>query len=289
MKICIMCGEKFDRTGWECPSCNAIPDFILGFPAFSPNLAETSESFKISYFEQLANIEAYNFWFRSRNRLIIWALQQYFPNAKNFFEIGCGTGFVLSGIESMCPQLLLFGSDIYSNGLTITAKRTKKTELFQMDACQIPFENEFDVVGAFDVLEHIEEDELALSQMYQAICRGGGIILTVPQHPFLWSYSDEYACHVRRYNARELKTKVRLAGFETVKMTSFVSLLFPLMVISRLKKRQPNVQYDIMAELKLGSLTNTFLEKMLDLERGLINLGIHLPFGGSLLLIARKV
>jgi SAM-dependent methyltransferase len=57
--------------------------------------------------------------------------------------------------------------------------------LFQMDARKIPFESEFDVIGAFDVLEHIEEDEKALAQIFHAVLPGGGLILTVPQHRFL--------------------------------------------------------------------------------------------------------
>ena len=64
------------------------------------------------------------------------------------------------------------------------------------------------MIGAFDVLEHIADDELVLSQMHQAVRKGGGIILTVPQHSFLWSEIDEYSRHVRRYSVSELKLKL---------------------------------------------------------------------------------
>ena len=65
-----------------------------------------------------------------------------------------------------------------------------------MDARRIPFEDEFDVIGAFDVLEHIKEDEQVLVQMHRAVKSGGGIMLTVPQHMFLWSEQDVQAHHV---------------------------------------------------------------------------------------------
>ena len=65
--------------------------------------------------------------------------------------------------------------------------------LIQMDARSIPYTDEFDVVGAFDVLEHVEQDAEALSAMYRACRTGGGILITVPQHKFLWSAVDEYA------------------------------------------------------------------------------------------------
>lgn len=288
MRVCIACGTRFNSSGWECPSCHVTPKLIAGYLAFSPELAEDSRGFKASYFAQLANIEVDNFWFRARSRLLIWALHHYFPSAEKFFEIGCGTGFVLSGIENALPQLSLYGSEIYAEGLTYASRRLKKTQLFQMDARHIPFQNEFDIVGIFDVLEHIEDDELVLSQMYKAVCQGGGIILTVPQHRFLWSQIDEHACHVRRYNAKELKTKVEKAGFKVLRMTSFISLLLPFMLIVRLMKRNANRQYDMFSELKISGLTNTILEKVLNFELSLIRRSFYFPMGGSLLIIAKK-
>jgi len=277
---------RFDRAHWYCPSCQTEVERIGGYLSFSPEMAQANNGFKASNFPQLAEIESDNFWFRSRNHLIIWVLKSYFPERRNFFEIGCGTGFVLSGVENELPDLRLFGSEIYVAGLAYAAKRLKRAELLQIDARRIPFENEFDVVGAFDVLEHIKEDEIVLKQMYQAVRPGGGVVLTVPQHPFLWSQVDEYACHVRRYNKKELKTKVAHAGFEVLRMTSFVSLLLPLMAASRFKTRRG--QYDPLKELKLRKSTNVVLSRVLDLERSLIDLGISFPFGGSLLLIGRK-
>ena len=254
---------------------------------FSPGREQVSEGFRPDAFERLYNAEANNFWFQSRSLLIEWALRQYFPWRKNLLEIGCGTGFVLSGIERTFPQISLYGSDIYSAGLSYAAKRLKKAELFQMDARTIPFENEFDVIGAFDVLEHIAEDGLVLSQIYRAVRAGGGVILTVPQHQFLWSKVDEHACHVRRYNAQILKLKVQSAGFEIVKMTSFISFPFPLMMILRLKKRERSDQQPA-AEINVNWLINIILKKILDVERGIIRTGISFPFGGSLLVIAKK-
>lgn len=284
MKVCIACGAKFDSTDWQCPSCHNVPALIKGHLAFSPKSANADVGYKADCFAQIASLEGSNFWFRSRNKLIIWTLKRYFQKMRSFFEIGCGTGFVLKGIEREFPDLILFGSEINISGLAYAEKRLKKTELFQMDALDIPFENEFDVIGIFDVLEHIREDDLVLNQIYQALVPGGGLIVTVPQHPFLWSCADEYACHLRRYEQEDLKQKVEQSGFEIIKTTSFVCLLFPLLIAARSKKKS-----DPSAELKLGSLTNRILEKTLDAERILIRHNICLPFGGSLLLIARKV
>ena len=71
------------------------------------------------------------------------------------------------------PDLPL-GGEVFSARLELGADRLPGVDLFQMDARQIPFENEFDVIGAFDVLEHIGDDELVLSQMCRAVRQGGG-------------------------------------------------------------------------------------------------------------------
>ncbi len=258
-----------------------------GFPAFAPELA-ADEGFRDSFFHQLAGLESQNFWFQARSKLIDWALRRYFPSTEKFLEIGCGTGFVLSGLAASFPCMRLSGSEISSVGLAHAAARVPTAELFQMDARAIPFQHEFDVIGAFDVLEHIEEDEQVLRQIYTAAKPGGGIILTVPQHAFLWSQQDEAACHVRRYSRGPLIEKVVRAGFNVEVATSFVSLLLPLMMWSRRRKRVPSDRFDPMAELKLGRIANTTLAGVMSVECSLIEWGARFPAGGSLLLVARK-
>ena len=288
MRRCLRCGAPFSGEGWRCPSCGYAPELIDGFPAFAPELAFGGSGFDSALFAELAQLEARNFWFRARNRLIVWALRRFFGDARGLLEIGCGTGFVLSGIAAALPHLRLAGSEAAAAGLGFAASRVRGAELMQMDARRIPFEREFDVVGAFDVIEHIEDDRAVLREMHRAARPGGGILLTVPQHPFLWSEFDVRAHHVRRYRARELREKVLDAGFEIVKMASFVSLLLPLMMLSRLARRPPKIGRDPLAELRLAGWLNALLEAVLGLERGLIRAGVSFPAGGSLLLVANK-
>jgi SAM-dependent methyltransferase len=219
---------------------------------------------------------------------VIWGLRHHFVNARSFLEVGCGTGFVLSGIQREFPKLKLAGSEVFSDGLTFAGQRLPGVELFQMDARRIPFENEFDVIGAFDVLEHIEEDETVLLQMFQATKPGGGVILTVPQHPFLWSVVDDYSFHKRRYTRKELVNKLRRAGFKIVRVTSFVSLVLPFMMLSRFKSQRSRDNFDPLAELEIGHYLNLTLERIMAVERGLIEGGVSFPVGGSLLAIANR-
>lgn len=290
MKLCPACDTPFDDPDWRCPHCGWAPDSLDGFPALAPTLAREGEGFRPEYFAELATLEAGNFWFRSRNALIVRALRRHVPNLQSFLEIGCGTGFVLSGVAAAFPEAALAGSEIFSAGLPHAAKRVPKAEFMQMDARSIPFQSQYDAVGAFDVLEHIAEDEKVLAQIHRTIKPGGTIVLTVPQHPWLWSRQDEMACHVRRYTAGDLRRKVEQAGFTILQETSFVSLLLPIMWLSRrFGRRTQDQALDPLAELKIGELANRLLRTVMDIEQFTLNCGIRFPAGGSRLLLARKV
>lgn len=288
MRSCPGCGATLVAAGWDCGACGCRPQQRAGFVALAPDLAAQSEGFDPALFAELAQLEERNFWFRARNRLILWALRQYAPAFSDFLEVGCGTGYVLQGVAAAFPQARLCGSEAQTEGLQFAAARVPRAEFLQMDARRMPFEKEFDAIGAFDVIEHIVEDETVLTQMHRALRPGGSLLLTVPQHPFLWSEYDVRAHHVRRYTAGELRQKLARAGFGIVKMTSFVSVLLPLMMLSRLTRRTDAADYDPLAELRIGAVTNTLLERALDVERLLIRAGLSLPFGGSLLAVARR-
>ena len=245
--------------------------------------------FKTHYFKELAELEAGNFWFRARNKFILWALHKYTPELKSFLEIGCGTGFVISAISKQFPDSKVSGSEYFEEGLLYARQRLPGVAFTQMDARNIPYESELDAIGAFDVLEHINEDEIVLQQICKALKPGGIVFITVPQHSWLWSAVDEYACHVRRYGANELHQKVGRAGFEIIRSTSFVSTLLPAMYLSRLMQRNKmDVKMDAMAELRINPILNKLFEWLLNFELGLIRVGISLPVGGSRLLVARK-
>ncbi len=289
MKICQACTFAFDTEDWTCPSCNWRPEDFNGCLIFAPDCDDLHAGFNPEAFEGLYHAEKDNFWFRVRNEIIAWAMERYFPAAKQFLEIGCGTGFVLTNLESKFRHLSCAGSELQSRGLGFARQRVKEASLWQMDARNIPFQHEFDVIGAFDVLEHIAEDQRVLAQMNKALVPGGGILLTVPQHPILWSAADDYAHHERRYRANELKRKLADAGFRVTRSTSFVTFLLPFMVLSRFVSRFSKSAYDPQRELVLPRWLDWLFEKVMKLELGLIRAGLSLPLGGSLLLIAHKV
>lgn len=288
MKVCLECGHRYCDVGWRCPSCDTEPPLLEGFRAFAPQYAYEGPGFRPEYFEALAELEPRNFWFRARNREIVGLLRKHFPGLKNFLEIGCGTGFVLGGAASVFPVARLAGTELFCAGLGCAARRVPGAEFLQVDARHIPYEAEFDVVGAFDVLEHIPEDEAVMSQMYQAVKPGGGIVVTVPQHQWLWSRQDELAGHVRRYNEAELRSKIARAGFRVSEVRSFVSLLLPVLWLARRFDDAAGRVRDPLAEVRLGRLADTVFGGVMALEYMLGRLGVVFPAGGSLLLVGRK-
>jgi SAM-dependent methyltransferase len=289
MKRCLHCEAIFASDVTCCPKCGHAPTEVDGFLAYAPQYAHDGGGFKAGYYAELATLEDANFWFRARNALVLWAIRKFCANFESFLEIGCGTAFVLSGVASAYPKARLCGSEIFVAGLGFAADRLPSAEFVQMDAREIPFREEFDVVGAFDVVEHIAEDERVLSQMHAALKPGGCILLTVPQHPWLWSEADEYACHVRRYRAADLHRKIEDAGFGIIRSTSFVTVLLPAMMASRLaRKKGQGRDFNPRAEFDIPSRLNSALERALAIERGLIRAGLSLPVGGSRLVVARK-
>jgi SAM-dependent methyltransferase len=287
MIVCPSCGAKNIHAENGCPLCGFVPARVDGFTAWAPELAKYNDGFPEESFEGLARVEAGNFWFRARNAIVLWALRKYFPDFQSLLEVGCGTGFVLSGIAQAFPRVRTAGSEVYTAGLAFAAKRLPGVELLQMDARKLPYEAEFDVVAAFDVIEHILEDDLVLQNLYRAVKPGGGCLITVPQHQWLWSPVDEAACHQRRYTRTELHAKVAAAGFRIVRSTSFVTLLLPLMLASRLAARRSG-QAGGSEALAFNPVLDRVLEAVMRVEHLLIRSGVSLPIGGSRLVVLRR-
>ncbi|MGI9275625.1 MAG: class I SAM-dependent methyltransferase [Endozoicomonas sp.] len=259
-----------------------------GIPYYAPESVIEGNGFRSNHFHELAEQEERSFWFRSRNRLILASIKQYCPDFSSFLEIGCGTGYVISAIAEQHPSARIFGGELFPEGLGFASSRVPQARFMQMDAAKIPFLDEFDLIGAFDVLEHIEEDSLVLIEIKKALTPGGLLLLTVPQHPWLWSSTDDLACHVRRYTRSDLHSKLEAAGFSILRSTSFVSLLLPALCISRLMNSLGHEQSAKPgAELNISSFLNRSLEICMNIEALFIRLGINLPIGGSRLIIAK--
>jgi SAM-dependent methyltransferase len=286
----IRLGEPVWPVSWHCPACGgnlAVESYI---PLLAPELAESDTGFDPATFDRLARIEASHFWFVARNELFVGLADRYFPTARRYLEIGCGNGAVLQAMAASRPWHTLVGSDLHPAGLVQARKRLpSRVEFVQMDARAIPAVNAFDLIGAYDIIEHVADDDTVLRALHRATSPRGGVIIAVPQHPWLWSRSDEIGHHQRRYQIGELEAKLLRNRFEVVFSSSYMVVLLPLMGVSRLVARARSQHADaaVNHEIYVNGGLNRVLTGLLRLEVRLTLGGVRWPFGGSRVVVAR--
>jgi SAM-dependent methyltransferase len=236
--------------------------------------------------DDLVAAEPWHFWFRARRQLVLWALRSYFPRLRSLLEVGCGTGFLLDELRRTRPDIALAGCDVLLEAVCRARWRLPDVRLFQADIRRLPVLRQFDTITALDVIEHVDDDGEALSEMFQALDPGGGLLVTVPQHQCLWSAVDEFSRHRRRYSRADVLAKMHAAGFEVLRCTSFFSSTLPLVALHRF--RPGGQAFDPAAELRIPRVLNAAAGALLQPEWLLIKAGASLPIGGSLMVVARR-
>jgi SAM-dependent methyltransferase len=266
---------------------------IDGFRCYAPRLAHDGAEYPLEGFDVTAEVEARSFWVRARNRILRDVFDRFLDHSRtnDVLDIGCGIGGVVRELSAL-PHVRLTGSEIYLHGLRYARSKVPNVEFIQLDATDIPFRGDFDGIGAFDVLEHIDADVRVMEQVYQALRPGGLFVVTVPQYPWMWSRLDELVHHKRRYTRSGVAGKLTAAGFAIEYATSFVTALFPFMVASRvlgrLRKPAGDEKQQFASEVTLPALVNRLFDLVMRVEELALRRRISLPFGGSLLVVARR-
>ncbi len=183
--------------------------------------------------------------------------------------------------------------DLFAEGLRHARRRTA-CALVQGDVRRPPFSTRFELIGLFDVLEHIPDDAGILKHIHGLLTPGGALLMTVPAHQELWSYFDVASQHCRRYSAKELRKKLEEAGLELEYLTPFMGCLYPLVWLGRkLKGMRPGRNgSDATAmtadELRITPGLNGVLDYLLKREARSIERRRRLAGGTSLLAVARR-
>lgn len=239
--------------------------------------------------ERLLPYEDSHWWFQKRNALITWMIKKQGPIQGRYLEIGCGNGCVTKAIADSFPDLEISATEYLMTGIENAKKRMPDAHIFQLDARDLDGSERYDVVGAFDVIEHIDDDVSVIGGIARALNPGGIFVINVPQHEWLWSVADEYACHQRRYSKKALHGTLEAAGLDVIYSTSYVSLLTPVMWLQRRRSKGTALEdYDAAAQFDIPAALNWALSAITSFEHSLRKLGVPFPIGGSRAVVARK-
>ncbi|HEY9076011.1 MAG TPA: class I SAM-dependent methyltransferase [Anaerolineaceae bacterium] len=239
----------------------------------------------------IMTLEDRSYWFRCRNRNLIWLMDKYPPNG-TFFDVGGGNGIVAQALEKAGREVVLLepGED----GIRAAAQRGVRHLICATleDAGFHP--GSLPAVGIFDVLEHIENDAGFLQNLHTLLIPAGRLYLTVPAYCWLWSNEDVDAGHFRRYSPGSLKKILESSGFIVEFMSPFFGIL-PLPIFffrtipSLLRPGKFVNREKTNAELAPSAEWLTrLMEGLFGMELGLMRRGITPLIGGSLLVCARK-
>ncbi len=236
-------------------------------------------------YERMASLEDRHWWFLARRAIVAKIIAGLkLPPQARILDAGCGTGGNLAMLRNFGE---VEATEMDDGARTIAAAKGVAAVSPGRLPDALPFQGaEFDLITLLDVLEHVADDEAALESLSGLLRPGGHLVTTVPAFSFLWSEHDEVHRHYRRYRKRELENKVRQAGMNVVYASYFNTFLFPLIATVRLGGR-------FLKRRKGGDLVmpgggvNRLLYAIFSSERALLG-KMRLPFGVSLLLVARK-
>ena len=184
-------------------------------------------------FREMSALQNAHWWFAGRRDIFAAVISRMrLPENPRILEIGCGTGANLEMLRTfgqLSAMELNDGARSFAAALAICPVNPGALPE------PLPYANEsFDLICLLDVLEHIEDDNLALARVGMLLKPGGQVLLTVPAYQWLWSSHDTAHHHYRRYTASLLRRKAIRSGFAVERVGYFNTLLFPVIALVRL-------------------------------------------------------
>lgn len=204
---------------------------------------------------KLAELEGSHWWYRERRHLLATEVRGLGPGvALDIGAAGGGNTRVLRDLGWRAVAL-----EYGAEGAGVAHERGLAT--VRGDATALPVDDaSLDLVVAFDVLEHLEDDEAAVAEVRRALRPGGRYVVAVPCDPRLWSAHDEAVGHVRRYTRDSLTRLLRGAGLELGPMRSWNVLLRPVVALRRRSSSGSDLE-------RLPAVVNAALRGVITAER----------------------
>ncbi len=237
-------------------------------------------------------LEDRSFWFRHRNNVLAAAVACFPPPPGPILDIGGGNGFVTRRLlDEGFPTILMEPGETGAWNARIRRK-LPLVVCSTLEQSGLPKES-VAAVGCFDVLEHIEDDTAFIRNIAEILQPGGMLYLAVPAGHWLWSQTDVYSGHYRRYDRRSIMDVVG-GEFELLYFTHFFSwLTIPLFLLKALPSRLGLLRKEtvFLSETEHGTNSSGLASIMSFLLRGevpMIQRGRSRRVGTSILAVARK-
>ena len=230
-------------------------------------------------------VERYHWWFSTRRKLLQSLLPVSDPSEdKVGIDMGCGVGSNLGVLTS--GGFKVIGFDRSFDNLRL-ARNKSSIPLVNADLNNLPVRaGSASFIAAMDILEHLEDDEKGIRELYRSLREGGLLFLTVPAFGFLWGIQDMVTGHQRRYVKDEILTKLRKGNFEIVKSSYFNFFLFFPILVGRCIIRLFDLRIKTENEINAPGL-NFLFKAIFSIEPPLLK-HVSLPFGVSIYCMARK-
>lgn len=238
-----------------------------------------------SVYSHMADLDQKHWWYLGRRRVLARLIDRLVrpPAQAKILEIGCGTGHNLAMLQQFGEvDAVELDASVREIAERRLGRKVMSARLPELE--EVPDER-YDLIAAFDVIEHIEGDDAALNAIAGKLRSGGKLAMTVPAHPWMWSAHDVINHHKRRYSKRTLTALIERSPLRLDGIGYFNSALFPLAAAQRLASKAMRKD-----DAKLGippAPVNALLTSIFAFERHTIG-RLPLPPGLSLYAIASK-
>lgn len=245
-----------------------------------------------SIYETCYRLEHTHWWNLARREIIFHFLAFYCPDLchVHVLDIGSGSGSYLEVLEER--GILAEAHDSSEKAITYIKQKCKSKVLQKKfpDDYQENGQLKYDVVLLLDVLEHIENDALAVTTAIKLVKKGGLLLITVPSCKKMWSGYDILAHHFRRYCMGEMKDLLEIEGVRIKKISYFSTVLFPLIFLVRVIEGRffnKNDDQNIFRPHFVPQVLNAILFHIFNFEKYILRFS-NLPFGSSIIAILEK-
>jgi SAM-dependent methyltransferase len=237
------------------------------------------------------SVDDRSFWFDHRN----WAICHYLERLPvgPFLEVGSGSGVVVEHIQRSTGRPVVSVEPVLTGAVAVARRGVSLSFCGTLETVNFP-ESSFPAVGAFDVIEHLDDPQAFLGECRRILQKGGRLLVTVPAYQWLWSDFDEWNGHVQRFNLSTLSSLLHQGGFIVEKQTH---LFAPLVIPAALSRkvlvsfRKPRTRNELEGAVEhalapTSKLVDISLRAIHRLERAVIRTA-QVPFGTSILAVAR--